>query len=75
MPVQRWDRSSPPRLHVRLPDGSTRCIPLAWTDQADPCVDHAAGSQERRLSVSALLGARTWVQEMKQQVDRISGTV
>ena len=63
MPVERWERSSPPRLVVRLPDGSAQGIPLAWTDHAGPSMDESARSEGARLLLLALLEAVTWVQQ------------
>ncbi|MCH7799879.1 MAG: hypothetical protein IID28_15785, partial [Planctomycetes bacterium] len=64
LPIERWDRlTSQPRVHVRLPDGTTQCVPLAWTDQADPNVDESAHGRGIRLSVVALLEAVKWVDQ------------
>ena len=48
-------KSRLPSVLVELPDGTTRCLPLSWTDRATPDPHRAAPPPGVRLSGLALL--------------------
>ncbi len=65
LPVLRWElKTRPPRVVVRLPDGSGLCVPLSCTDAggADEVVERRA-----RFTVEALLELTALVEVFDQR--------